>query len=561
MSLDSTLAARFRGTKPPMSSVTLQTLLNSVLPDGTFLVTGNPNARVSWSRILSGQSNITTATHGDLILISLNHIQGQKDIAREFLHILDGLIQTNIQNVAIGIQGALDIVALERAVRNGIAVLHIPDDIPLDRIERSVIRAVMDNQSILEKRDQELQQELVRQANSVLTLHTAVKTISNAIHAPVVLHDIFGLRLVHSFPDGDTQHSALWQQHFAMLAEVSQHSTAKSGWLNAGTLETDYAMSVALVVESDVVGYLSAVKTSNQTLDDFTAVALQRGAIACCMLIAKQRAQDINDGRSRSDWISAWLNSSTPDDPMITSRAEQNGFNFDQVYVMVAMRWTPGGKRPVKIIRPEQLTDQVRLETQARRISAIVGQYADRTVLFLPLERAQHTGRMKQYSISISEKMSELLGGKVYCGVGRPGVGLSSLKRSLQEAEKALALVEQLGNERSVAFFGDLSLSEMLMHVRDYQNIFRFCLDWLNDIIDYDRQNNSDLLQTMSVYFANNGNMAATAKQLNVHRNTLVYRLNRIAEITQLDTDDADVQLNLHLAIKAYHLLKRLGLS
>jgi purine catabolism regulator len=54
--------------------------------------------------------------------------------------------------------------------------------------------------------------------------------------------------------------------------------------------------------------------------------------------------------------------------------------------------------------------------------------------------------------------------------------------------------------------------------------------------------------------------MRLTAKELNIHRNTLVYRLNRIAEITQLDMDDANVHLNLRLALKANHLLQTFNL-
>ena len=42
---------------------------------------------------------------------------------------------------------------------------------------------------------------------------------------------------------------------------------------------------------------------------------------------------------------------------------------------------------------------------------------------------------------------------------------------------------------------------------------------------------------------------------LNIHRNTLVYRLSRITEIIQLDMDDSNVRLNLHLALKAYRML------
>jgi DNA-binding PucR family transcriptional regulator len=49
--------------------------------------------------------------------------------------------------------------------------------------------------------------------------------------------------------------------------------------------------------------------------------------------------------------------------------------------------------------------------------------------------------------------------------------------------------------------------------------------------------------------------MARTAHVLNIHRNTLVYRLGRITEIVQLDMDDSNVRLNLHLALKVHKML------
>ena len=51
------------------------------------------------------------------------------------------------------------------------------------------------------------------------------------------------------------------------------------------------------------------------------------------------------------------------------------------------------------------------------------------------------------------------------------------------------------------------------------------------------------------------GNLAQAAKDLDVHRNTLVYRLERISELTELDLNDADNRLILHLALKIQRVL------
>ncbi|NJL95231.1 MAG: hypothetical protein HC915_16695 [Anaerolineae bacterium] len=243
-------------------------------------------------------------------------------------------------------------------------------------------------------------------------------------------------------------------------------------------------------------------------------------------------------------------------------RAERNGFQPNMLYAVVVFRWVPpeGATRHETQFAPERMTEIVRQELRYRRVEGLVGQYVDRTVLLLPIDDAQHTLRMKQNTEALRLRLQDYApSGFVSCGVGRPTLGLSALRESFKEAEKALALSDQLWTEPRVTFFGDLSLYELLLGVSPEQ-LRNFCRNWLSAILDYDEQHKSDLLITLDAYFSSNGNMRLTAKELNIHRNTLVYRLNRIAEITQLDMDDANVHLNLHLALRAYHLLKTFNL-
>jgi purine catabolism regulator len=66
------------------------------------------------------------------------------------------------------------------------------------------------------------------------------------------------------------------------------------------------------------------------------------------------------------------------------------------------------------------------------------------------------------------------------------------------------------------------------------------------------------LIRTLNGFFDANGNLAKAASDLDVHRNTLVYRLERISELTGLDLNDADNRLILHLALKIQRVLATL---
>ncbi len=86
----------------------------------------------------------------------------------------------------------------------------------------------------------------------------------------------------------------------------------------------------------------------------------------------------------------------------------------------------------------------------------------------------------------------------------------------------------------------------------------RFYEDTLGQLVEHDERKQGDLIRTLNGFFQANGNLAKAAQDLDVHRNTLVYRLERIAELTEMNLDDADNRLILHLALKIQRVLATL---
>ena len=63
-----------------------------------------------------------------------------------------------------------------------------------------------------------------------------------------------------------------------------------------------------------------------------------------------------------------------------------------------------------------------------------------------------------------------------------------------------------------------------------------------------------ELLQTLEVYFANNGSLTQAADALYIHRNTLIYRLDRVAEIGGFNLDNPETRLAVELALHIYRM-------
>ena len=70
-------------------------------------------------------------------------------------------------------------------------------------------------------------------------------------------------------------------------------------------------------------------------------------------------------------------------------------------------------------------------------------------------------------------------------------------------------------------------------------------------LIEYDRERQSDLVRTLRVYFACGANASLAADRLFLHRNSMLYRLERIRELTGLDLRDNRVALALQLGLLA----------
>jgi DNA-binding PucR family transcriptional regulator len=68
-------------------------------------------------------------------------------------------------------------------------------------------------------------------------------------------------------------------------------------------------------------------------------------------------------------------------------------------------------------------------------------------------------------------------------------------------------------------------------------------------LVGYDRERGSDLIRTLQVYLATGANASEAADRLFLHRNSLLYRLVRIGELTGLDLKDPRARLALQLGL------------
>jgi hypothetical protein len=148
-------------------------------------------------------------------------------------------------------------------------------------------------------------------------------------------------------------------------------------------------------------------------------------------------------------------------------------------------------------------------------------------------------------------------------GVGaRIGVGgmypVCDLCRSLTEAVMALELGATVNSNSSVTTFGDLGVWGILVDSSQPSKLRDLVEKWIGTLIEVDRRQGSELVKTLTNYLKESCATEATATSLHIHRNTLRYRLAKIAAITGRDLGDADQRFQLELACRTWTVLQAL---
>lgn len=99
-------------------------------------------------------------------------------------------------------------------------------------------------------------------------------------------------------------------------------------------------------------------------------------------------------------------------------------------------------------------------------------------------------------------------------------------------------------------YFGQDYIMKYIFHEMPKQTSADLCHPALRKLLDYDKKHQTDFAHTLKVYLTMERSNVETAKALNLHRNSLSYRLNKLQELLDADLNDADTRLHLLLSFQ-----------
>lgn len=175
----------------------------------------------------------------------------------------------------------------------------------------------------------------------------------------------------------------------------------------------------------------------------------------------------------------------------------------------------------------------------------------ENTVLIKDLKSNDDFKEIERTAKAIIDTFNTELMVKAQIGIGTVVDNIREIGRSYKEAQTALQIGSIFESDKSIINYNNLGLGRLI-----YQLPSTLCKLFLKEVFRDGAFEalDAETLYTIQKFFENNLNVSETSRQLYVHRNTLVYRLDKIQKITGLDLrnfDDAII-FKVSMLVKRY---------
>lgn len=305
----------------------------------------------------------------------------------------------------------------------------------------------------------------------------------------------------------------------------------------------------------DFFGFLSVIGGKRPFHEREVAIA-EQAALIVALEMVKQKAVDDAEERLGSDLVVRLVSGGLKEGVGLLRRSQKLGYDLE-------------GRHVVMVLQPNDheddgsLDNSLRGETDAlaavrrvlarQRAQGIVGRNDGLLVVLLRLG-VRGEVPYRDRALKLFRYVDAALPGGLRAGGLSEPVEAKDFPEGYRQATVSLNVAARLGARPGLQCFSDLGVLRLLAQVDNTPDVQSFVGKTLGPLLEYDRENNGELLETLFQYLRCNQNARATAEALFVHPNTLRYRLRRIEEIGGFSLSDPEAMLDAYMSLKVLHL-------
>lgn len=537
-----------------LNDITISDVMRMSLPLETAVLSNTSLSRqnVRWTVLLtSWQDLVNQAQTDDLVLVPPT-LQSIIDITD-----LSVRIQELISINAAGIVFFNDLPKKikKSAEKWDIPILIVPESTLVRETYKSIATLLVDRQFATAERGMQLYRMLAEMSREEQGFDAMTAVISKLTGKTVIIQDKrLEIRSVSapqniSYNLEDTLEILKQREQLPSVLRNRKAAARARQTYWQQVLPENIGRLISPIISGDRArGYISILGPADD-LDLLDSLAVEHGASACALEFAKAKAVSEAKKALRGNFLEGLLAGTLPQKEIdrLEGRLDHD---TQQPHAILVFSW--GDKSKLSIRR---LETSINWLIQNHRRAALIHTYAEKHVIvFQALKTVDEFETAKNLANRLKEQvLKEYPEAVLIAGSSGPAHSLNDWPTVYNEALQAMQLGERLHLDHIVEF-NSLGVYRLLGQLEELNQVKEFTRQVIGPLVEYDKQHRSSLVKTMDAYFAHHGNISQTAEALYIHRNTLLYRLERIQELTSHDLNQSNMRLALHLSLKIWQL-------
>lgn len=198
---------------------------------------------------------------------------------------------------------------------------------------------------------------------------------------------------------------------------------------------------------------------------------------------------------------------------------------------------------------------RVKQHIQKSSPGSLLDERENRILGIVPVGKDTTTEHLKAWLGGLLHRIQDEQRVCMFAGTGNLCHDVHDYRRRFAEAEEALQVGRCLNQEASYIDFNELGVYRYIYPFARNNSLSDPYLEHITALANYDQQHKkSELLNTLETYLEHGGHVKEASKCLDIHRNTLLQRLERIQTLCTVNLDQYNTRLQLHVALMIHKL-------
>ncbi|QBD74559.1 PucR family transcriptional regulator [Ktedonosporobacter rubrisoli] len=426
-------------------------------------------------------------------------------------------------------------------------LIALPWESRFSELSEAILQRLLHEQYNLLNRSFTVHQQFIQLILAGATLSKLTQVLAEMLQRIVLIVDENGKILAHTAPLEDDLAIRV-QKALSLVKEEAARKLSSPIHL----LPDIHLLLVKVQVATRLCGYL-IVPFTHSSLSQLEQLILEHASTAAALCFLQQRIADEAEMRIRDDFVWALASGNVPSLEHAIARGQLLGYDVERRYACFfgQVEIPENGERLVTEQLVRHILSVVAEQARQKHLRAMTTWVSSTLIVFLEVRRSEKMTEevirqaMQWLSLTYPETT-------ISWGIGAVRPGFENFQQSYQEARSACQIGISVYGPGQMIPAREVAMYRTLLAVSRDPESRAYWERYIRPLLDYEQAKGVEMVRTLEVYLANQGNVSETARHLHLHRQSLLYRLQRIEQLTSCHLADAQERFALELGLRLY---------